>query len=403
MDPTRWKEPGGGAPEGLAELLQAAGRPPSLPESVREATSARAAELAVAPEPLRMSWSRTYLPPIAAAAAVGLVGVILLITGTDRGNNGEADRAVAVDVEHGGAVANVLTGEAHPPPPCAPPCGEPDVRHVPAMPNSKSFGYLTIESEPVAEVFVDGLQRGTTPVVKVRVPAGKRTVRLQADGWSGRDLVVDVPANSEVRRRVRFDGGDAEDGAAAKQASKARYGYLTLNSLPWTQVIVDGRKMGATPLLRMKVLSGRHKVVFENQEMNCKRTIVVSVSPGEEVRQIVRCEPPKALVVDTALWDGPITIDGGNATKSPPAPVAKGPILHGRLTVNSVPWAKVYVDGRYVGNTPIFKREVLAGRHRVKLMPRGQEPSKTFSVIVPVDGEVSRTLRLASEVDSPSL
>lgn len=39
----------------------------------------------------------------------------------------------------------------------------------------------------------------------------------------------------------------------------------------------------------------------------------------------------------------------------------------GYLTLNSLPWSKVYVDGRFIGNTPLVERHVRAGRRRLVL------------------------------------
>jgi hypothetical protein len=38
------------------------------------------------------------------------------------------------------------------------------------------------------------------------------------------------------------------------------------------------------------------------------------------------------------------------------------------LSVGSQPWARVLLDGRFIGNTPLFERRVRAGRHRLTLV-----------------------------------
>ena len=59
----------------------------------------------------------------------------------------------------------------------------------------------------------------------------------------------------------------------------------------------------------------------------------------------------------------------------------------GYLTVFTVPSSKVYLGGRLLGNSPIAKRQVPAGRHTLKLVsPNG---SKSVSVTVKA-GEVAR-------------
>jgi serine/threonine-protein kinase len=62
------------------------------------------------------------------------------------------------------------------------------------------------------------------------------------------------------------------------------------------------------------------------------------------------------------------------STPPPPTPVPTPPpdasvqLAPGYLTVAAEPFAQVRIDGEDVGNTPIFKRELSAGRHTVELI-----------------------------------
>jgi hypothetical protein len=53
------------------------------------------------------------------------------------------------------------------------------------------------------------------------------------------------------------------------------------------------------------------------------------------------------------------------------------------LTINSLPWSKVKIDGIYVGNTPLIKMQIPAGRHRVELMGPDSKVRKSFTVTLP--------------------
>jgi serine/threonine protein kinase len=55
----------------------------------------------------------------------------------------------------------------------------------------------------------------------------------------------------------------------------------------------------------------------------------------------------------------------------------------GHLTINSLPWSKVKIDGIYVGNTPLIKMQIPAGRHRVELMGPDSKVRKSFTVTLP--------------------
>jgi hypothetical protein len=51
-----------------------------------------------------------------------------------------------------------------------------------------------------------------------------------------------------------------------------------------------------------------------------------------------------------------------------PTPTARGGAGFGTLTINTVPWARVFIDGRDTGrNTPIRDLRVPAGQHTIGL------------------------------------
>ena len=78
------------------------------------------------------------------------------------------------------------------------------------------------------------------------------------------------------------------------------------------------------------------------------------------------------------------------------APVRKD---EGILQVNSRPWARVLVDGRFVGHTPQLGLRVSAGKHRVQLVNEQMDMSKAFDVTIRAGQTLSRVELLD---DNPS-
>ncbi|PID38780.1 MAG: hypothetical protein CSB49_03825 [Proteobacteria bacterium] len=83
--------------------------------------------------------------------------------------------------------------------------------------------------------------------------------------------------------------GKAATKEAKKTASAARrpparrqgYGYLNCNSWPWSLVFLDGKRLrGNTPLYRVKVSAGRHRIKFVNPELGLRKEVSVTVAPG---------------------------------------------------------------------------------------------------------------------------
>ncbi|HEY8144374.1 MAG TPA: PEGA domain-containing protein, partial [Kofleriaceae bacterium] len=69
----------------------------------------------------------------------------------------------------------------------------------------KGSGFLTINAEPYATVYVDGKKRGFTPVVRLALPAGEHSIKLVSSaGQSDRRMTVKVSSGQEVRKFVKW-------------------------------------------------------------------------------------------------------------------------------------------------------------------------------------------------------
>ena len=67
------------------------------------------------------------------------------------------------------------------------------------------------------------------------------------------------------------------------------WGWLNINSVPWSYVTVDGNRLeGHTPYRKIKLRKGAHTLVFENPELRLKAVQNVTVSPWEETNIGVR-------------------------------------------------------------------------------------------------------------------
>jgi hypothetical protein len=88
------------------------------------------------------------------------------------------------------------------------------------------------------------------------------------------------------------------------------------------------------------------------------------------------------------------------AEAPPPAPLSLSPGLSvppapepvpapGSLFLQVYPWGRVYIDGVYVGNTPLLGTEVGAGVHWIRIERPGYEPHVEYVVVEP-----SQALRL---------
>ncbi|MCC6806032.1 MAG: serine/threonine protein kinase [Deltaproteobacteria bacterium] len=102
--------------------------------------------------------------------------------------------------------------------------------------------------------------------------------------------------------------------------------------------------------------------------------------------------PPRVLA-ESAPASTPVAPD--------PAPPAK--VEHGSLTLTTIPWSYVTIDGKaQARTTPLKNLRLPAGAHRIELQSPGAKKKLTITVIVPAGGSITRVIDLAEEGATPT-
>lgn len=94
-------------------------------------------------------------------------------------------------------------------------------------------------------------------------------------------------ASSSSSRAPSSTSSSASSTTSASSASAAAKGTLNINSIPVSQVILDGRPLGTTPKLGVSVSAGKHTVVFVHPEHG-RKTSQVNVTAGGTATAAVR-------------------------------------------------------------------------------------------------------------------
>jgi hypothetical protein len=242
-------------------------------------------------------------------------------------------------------------------------------------------------SPPGALVFIDGVARGATPI-DLMLRAGTHTVQLQ-NGSALRTLPLEIapgqistqyielpvaptesggnalslsspppagrtsaPPAAAARNQptpssrqsaavsIRASGGPqrgaATTGAAAGPAAGSRTplppaaaeGWVNIGAPFPVQVSEDGRELGSTTAGPLRLPAGLHTLELVNPTFEFRTTLAVRVAPGETTTT-------------------PVTVPTG------------------LLSVNALPWAEVFVDGRPIGTTPLANIAVPIGSREV--------------------------------------
>ncbi|MEP7051038.1 MAG: serine/threonine-protein kinase [Pseudomonadota bacterium] len=66
-----------------------------------------------------------------------------------------------------------------------------------------------------------------------------------------------------------------------KPETPASFGFLTVDTSPWSMVSVAGKPLGQTPLVSIKLPTGAHVLLFRNPELGIETSFNVTIEPGK--------------------------------------------------------------------------------------------------------------------------
>jgi len=119
-------------------------------------------------------------------------------------------------------------------------------------------GWLAI-SAPIELTVIEGGQVvGTTGAARMMLPVGAHNLTL-----SNSQLEFETTAS------VRIDAGKT-----TKSTIALPNGSLSVNALPWADVLVDGKAVGTTPLANLAIPIGSHELVLRNPQLGERRRTV---------------------------------------------------------------------------------------------------------------------------------
>lgn len=206
---------------------------------------------------------------------------------------------------------------------------------------------LRITTQPAGlRVMVDGVQRGVSPVTIEDVEPGTHKVQV-------------LGGASTIERTVDVAGGEAAAviiTAATTPAGPAA-GWLTVTSPVPLQIREGGDIIGTSAASKIMLPAGRHELTLVNDSIGFTDTRTVQVSAGSSAS---------------------IKVDLPNAP----------------LSINALPWAEVWLDGKRLGETPIGNLQVRLGVHDIVFRhPELGERKQTITVTAGAPARVSVDMR----------
>jgi hypothetical protein len=197
---------------------------------------------------------------------------------------------------------------------------EPGVRAVQyielAIEPDVTTGRLEVTSDPPgASVRIDGTAAGSTPLSIGALAAGDHEVAIASAG-------------SVVTRKVTVRPGATATVFAAVTPASAAAGWVVLEAPIDLEIHEDGRLIGTTAADRLMLPAGRHELTLVSAPLEFRKNVTVQIAPGRTTTT-------------------PVTVPEGS------------------LSINALPWAEVWIDGKAVGTTPLANLPVPIGSREV--------------------------------------
>ncbi len=230
-----------------------------------------------------------------------------------------------------------------------------EVLATPTRYEAGDLSVLSVQSRPEgARVFVDGEERGTTPVYVRDLDDGPHEVILYLDGFGAYRQRVDGPGG-----RIFVDLG-AEHGVGL--------GLVTVSSIPPdARVEVDGRRVGLTPL-EIPLEAGNHTLRLVREGYKDAEQSV-AVEPGGRREVSVVLDPREgAILVIASPAGGRVLVDGRDVG------AADEPVR-----VDGVPPGLHAVEVRRQGYRPWRKQDVAVSSGRTVTVLAALLPERDYS------------------------
>jgi len=210
-----------------------------------------------------------------------------------------------------------------------------------------AVGQLQVRSDPPgAQVTVDGLSRGPSPVLVDTLAPGEHDVVLSNELTTVKQTVT-IEAGATAQLLVPLK---TNEGAPVS-------GWLTVNAPVDVQLYENKRLLGDSRSDRIMVSAGKHEIEIVNEVLGYRATRTVQVPAGKVA--------PIALTWPT-----------------------------GTASINAQPWAEVFVDGSKIGETPLGNVSMPIGPHEITFRhPELGEQKQGVTITLKSPARISADLR----------
>jgi serine/threonine-protein kinase len=127
-------------------------------------------------------------------------------------------------------------------------------------------------------------RRARTRDASASASASRTRTHATHEDVSSDDSASASPARAEsTPRATHSPAATADEPKAAPVERTSGIGILRLNSRPWSQVFVDGKLVGNTPQMGLRLNAGSHRIELVNPQLGMSKKFKVEVQADEIV------------------------------------------------------------------------------------------------------------------------
>ncbi|MEM6532688.1 MAG: serine/threonine-protein kinase [Myxococcota bacterium] len=160
-----------------------------------------------------------------------------------------------------------------------------------AVATPKSATLQIVTTPAGATVRSGSMVLGTTPLETSQLaPDARHVLEIGKKGFVAQSVTVDVTEGPQdpveiqlapVPPPVRSRAKSRTNPTSQASADSKKEGFLTLETVPWTKVSIDGKPYGLTTLVRVKLAPGKHTLHMTNAAAGVNAKRVVEIAPGK--------------------------------------------------------------------------------------------------------------------------
>lgn len=93
---------------------------------------------------------------------------------------------------------------------------------------------------------------------------------------------------AQQKSTQKTESSSSRTNSSSTSAASGGEGVLAVNTVPWSQVYVDGRLIGNTPRPKIPLSTGRHTLTLVRNDLDIKKNVTVVIKKGETTKKIVK-------------------------------------------------------------------------------------------------------------------